>query len=280
MAEALAETQAETPKTETETETEIVYEKRAGAAWIRLNRPSALNTLSPELVAQFEVALDDALTSGDVNAVVLVGTGRAFCAGADLKFLGNLPESERAAATAAFLQRVLELMQRIERFPKPVIGAVNGLATGGGMELLLCCDLVIADARARLGDGHANFGLLPGGGASARLPRKIGPTRAKYLFFTGELVPAAELHAAGLVNEVAPEGELQAAVERLVAKLANKSPLGLRRMKELVDDGLEQPRDVALRAELVAGGLHAHSFDMQEGLAAFNAKRTPRFRGC
>ncbi|MFA5990582.1 MAG: enoyl-CoA hydratase/isomerase family protein [Sphingomonas sp.] len=276
MAEVLAEVQAKTPKTETE----IVYEKRAGAAWIRLNRPSALNTLSPELVAQFGVALDDALTSGDVNAVVLVGTGRAFCAGADLKFLGNLPESERAAATAAFLQRVLELMQRIERFPKPVIGAVNGLATGGGMELLLCCDLVIADARARLGDGHANFGLLPGGGASARLPRKIGPTRAKYLFFTGELVPAAELYAAGLINEVAPEGELQAAVERLVAKLANKSPLGLKRMKELVDDGLEQPRDVALRAELVAGGLHAHSFDMQEGLAAFNAKRAPQFRGC
>jgi enoyl-CoA hydratase/carnithine racemase len=276
VAEVLAEVQAKTPKTETE----IVYEKRAGAAWIRLNRPSALNTLSPELVAQFGVALDDALTSGDVNAVVLVGTGRAFCAGADLKFLGNLPESERAAATAAFLQRVLELMQRIERFPKPVIGAVNGLATGGGMELLLCCDLVIADARARLGDGHANFGLLPGGGASARLPRKIGPTRAKYLFFTGELVPAAELYAAGLINEVAPEGELQAAVERLVAKLANKSPLGLKRMKELVDDGLEQPRDVALRAELVAGGLHAHSFDMQEGLAAFNAKRAPQFRGC
>lgn len=276
MAEVLAEAQAKTPKMETE----IVYEKRAGAAWIRLNRPSALNTLSPELVAQFGVALDDALTSADVNAVVLVGTGRAFCAGADLKFLGNLPESERAAATAAFLQRVLELMQRIERFPKPVIGAVNGLATGGGMELLLCCDLVIADARARLGDGHANFGLLPGGGASARLPRKIGPTRAKYLFFTGELVPAAELYAAGLINEVAPEGELQAAVERLVAKLANKSPLGLKRMKELVDDGLEQPRDVALRAELVAGGLHAHSFDMQEGLAAFNAKRAPQFRGC
>lgn len=260
-------------------ETEIVYEKKGGAAWIRLNRPTALNTLSPELVGQFEEALDDAATSSDVNAVVVIGTGRAFCAGADLKFLGNLPESERAGATAAFLQRVLELMMRIERFAKPVIGAVNGIATGGGMELLLCCDLVIADERARLGDGHANFGLLPGGGASARLPRKIGPTRAKYLFFTGELLPAGYFVEAGLVNEVAPEGELAAAVEKLIAKLANKSPLGLKRMKELVDDGLEQPRDVALRNELIAGGLHGHSYDQKEGLAAFNEKRKPQFRG-
>lgn len=261
-------------------EPEIVYEKRDGAAWIRLNRPAALNTLSPELVGLFEQALDDAATSADVNAVVVIGTGRGFCAGADLKFLGNLPEAERAGATAAFLQRVLELLMRLERFPKPVIGAANGIATGGGMELLLCCDLVIADERARLGDGHANYGLLPGGGASARLPRKIGPTRAKYLLFTGELLPASELRDAGLVNEIAPDGELVPAVERLVAKLANKSPLGLRRMKELVDDGLEQPRDVALRAELVAGGLHAHSYDQQEGMAAFNAKRKPVFRGC
>lgn len=262
------------------TGTEIVYEKRGKGAWIRLNRPDALNTLSPELVGLFESALDDAQASHDVNALVVVGTGRAFCAGADLKFLGNLPEEERAAATAAFLQRVLELLLRIERFPKPVIGAVNGIATGGGMELLLCCDLVIASATAKLGDGHANYGLLPGGGASARLPRKIGPTRAKYLLFTGELLPAEYFLSAGLVNEVAPEGELESAVERLLAKLASKSPLGLRRMKELVDDGLEQPRDIALRAELIAGGLHAYSFDMQEGVAAFNAKRAPQFRGC
>ena len=263
-----------------EAEGAIVYEKRGGAAWVRLNRPAAFNTLCPELVAQFESALDDAATSPEVNAVVIVGTGRAFCAGADLKFLGTLPEAERADATAAFLQRVLELMMRIERFAKPVIGLVNGIATGGGMELLLCCDLVIADERARLGDGHANFGLLPGGGASARLPRKIGPTRAKYLLFTGDLLPASYFLEAGLVNEIAPEGTLGERAEGLIAKLANKSPLGLRRMKELVDDGLEQPRDVALRNELIFGGLHAHSFDQQEGLKAFNEKRKPQFRGC
>lgn len=258
---------------------DIAYEKRGRGAWIRLNRPDALNCLSPRLVSEFDAALDDIERDREMIAVVVTGTGRAFCAGADLKFLGELPEAERAASTAAFLQRVLKLMLRLEKFPKPVICAVNGIATGGGMELLLCCDLVVADARARLGDGHANFGLIPGGGASARLPRKIGPTRAKYLLFTGELVPAQELVAAGLVNEVAPEGELEAAVDKLVGKLSNKSPLGLRRMKELADDSLDQPLEIALRAELVAGGLHSHSYDMQEGIAAFNARRTPQFRG-
>ncbi len=137
--------------------------------------------------------------------------------------------------------------------------------------------LVIAKERAKLGDGHANFGPLPGGGASARLHRKIGPTRAKYLFFKGELLPASYFLAAGLVNEVALEGDLASAVERLIAKLANKSPLGLKRMKELVDEGLEQPRDVAKRNELIVSGLHAHSFDQQEGLSAFNEKRYRNF---
>jgi enoyl-CoA hydratase/carnithine racemase len=174
---------------------------------------------------------------------------------------------------------VLDMMTRLERFPRPVIAAVNGLAMAGGLELLLCCDLVIAARSAKLGDAHANFGLLPGGGSSVRLPRKIGPTRAKYLLFTGESVPAEELVAAGLVNEVVEDADLMAATRRLVAKLAVKSPLVLRRMKALVDDGLEQPSAQALRLELLASEVHAQSADLKEGLAAFVEKRQPRFTG-
>jgi enoyl-CoA hydratase/carnithine racemase len=259
---------------------EIAYDCRGRGAWIRLARPKALNTLTPAIVVEINTAIDLALADPNVIAIVLTGTGRAFCAGADLKFLNDLPEDQKNNHTAAFLESVLRLMVRLEKLPKPVIGAVNGLATGGGMELLLCCDLAVAAQSARLGDGHANFGLLPGGGASVRLPRKIGSTRAKFLFFTGELLPAADLVAAGLLNDVVPDAELDQAVDRLVNTLSNKSPLGLSRMKTLVDDGLEQPKEIALRAELVAGGLHAHSFDMQEGIAAFNEKRTPQFRGC
>lgn len=178
-----------------------------------------------------------------------------------------------------FLNSVLGLLRRIESFPRPVVAAVQGLALAGGLEIVLCCDLVIAARSAKLGDAHANFGLLPGGGGSVRLPRKIGPTRAKYLLYTGEFLTAEELAAWGLVNQVVADSDLRDAVERLVARLAEKSSLVLRRMKALVDDGLQQPLDVALRQELIASAVHGYSHDMREGLAAFEEKRKPRFLG-
>ncbi len=258
---------------------DLLYGTRAGGAWIRLNRPADMNALGPRLIAECGQALTQAAEDPAVRAVVVTGMGRAFCAGADLKFLNDVPAEQRDAATTAFLEQASALMRRIETFPKPVVAAVNGIATAGGMELVLCCDLVIAARGARLGDGHANFGLLPGAGASVRLPRKIGPTRAKYLFFTGDLLPAADLVAAGLVNQVTEDGALEATVEALVGKLAAKSPLGLRRMKQLADDGLEQPQDTALRQELTMAALHTGSFDRNEGIAAFNEKRKPLFQG-
>jgi enoyl-CoA hydratase/carnithine racemase len=172
------------------------------------------------------------------------------------------------------------MLCRLENFPRPVIALVNGVALAGGLELVLCCDLVIAARSATLGDAHANLGLLPGGGASVRLPRKIGVTRAKYLLFTGESQSAEEFVTSGLVNQVVDDDRLMDAARSLVQKLETKSTLALRRVKSLVDDGLEQPREIALRAELLAGELHAQSFDMKEGLKAFVEKRGPRFKGC
>lgn len=254
-----------------------LVEMRDGAVWITLNRPAALNSITPDIVAGIDAALDKA-ESPDVRAVVLTGKGRAFCAGADLKFVRSTTGGDESAI-AGFLESVLRMMERLERCPRPVIAAVNGIAVAGGLELVLCCDLVVAAHSARIGDAHINFGLLPGGGSSVRLPRKIGPTRAKRLLFTGESVPAADLVAAGLVNEVVEDDDLMPAVERLVGKLADKSPLVLRRVKALVDDGLEQPMATALRLELVASELHAQSHDMKEGLAAFEEKRKPQFVG-
>lgn len=256
----------------------ILSETRDGALWLTLNRPAALNSLTPEIVQGLERALALAEHDAAVRAVVLTGNGRAFCAGADLKYVRETTSGDEGAV-AAFLNSVLAVMSRLEKFPKPVIAAINGLALAGGLELVLCCDLVIAARSARLGDAHANFGLLPGGGSSVRLPRKIGPTRAKYLLYTGEFLPAEQLVEAGLVNEVVEDTDLLAAAGRLVGKLQAKSPLVLRRMKALVDDGLEQPVETALRLELLASEVHAHSHDMKEGLAAFQEKRTPRFTG-
>ncbi|WP_342640152.1 enoyl-CoA hydratase/isomerase family protein [Rhodoligotrophos ferricapiens] len=256
----------------------VVSDVRKGALWLRLNRPDAMNALSPAVLTGINGALDKVEHDPEVKAVVLTGTGRAFSAGADLKYLRGEVGGD-SGKMHDFLSQVIGTMERLERFPRPVIAAVNGMALAGGLELVLCCDLVIAARSAKLGDAHANYGLLPGGGGSVRLPRKIGPTRAKYLLYTGEFVPAEELVTCGLVNEVVEDEDLIPAAERLIAKMATKSSLVLRRMKALVDDGLEQPSATALRLELIAGEVHATSHDMNEGLAAFQEKRKPRFIG-
>ncbi len=257
----------------------VLVARREAVLWITLNRPNELNAMDRDVLTALAKALDEAEGDDSVICVVLTGAGRAFCAGADLKFVKDFPEEEREAATAAFLRRATTLMSRLEAFPKPVIAAVNGIATAGGMELLLCCDLVLASDSAKLGDGHANYGLLPGAGASYRLPRKIGLTRAKYLFFTGALLSAHELRDAGLINKVVPHSDLVAEVDALAALITSKSPLGLRYMKELANASFDLSQEQALRAEQAACAAHVNSYDRNEGLAAFNERRRPSFRG-
>jgi len=253
---------------------DILTERRGAALWVTLNRPDALNALNADIVEGLREALDRAEGAPEVRALVITGAQSAFCAGADLKFLNRA-----GSGMAPFLHLVGELFRRIETSPLPVIAAVNGIAVAGGLELVLCCDLVYASQSARFGDGHANYGLLPGGGGSVRLPRRIGATWAKHLLFTGELMDAASLASSGLINKVVPDGQLVAEVQILVESIAAKSPLGLRRMKQLVNDGLDQPMSTALRLELLAGNAHALSDDMREGMAAFAEKREPRFNG-
>jgi enoyl-CoA hydratase/carnithine racemase len=256
----------------------VVLEQRGAAVWLRINRPDALNSLNPDVVDALEQGLSRAESDPSVRCVVLTGTGRAFCAGADLKFVRHAAEGAGEGQNG-FLQRVGALLNHIESFPKPVIAAVNGLALAGGLETVLCCDIVVAASGARLGDAHANYGLLPGGGASIRLPRKIGVNRAKQLIFTGDFLPAADPTWNGLVNAVVPDDELEQTVTALTDKLASRSPLALRRAKQLVNDGLQQPVDTGLRLELLASALHQHSEDMAEGLRAFEEKRSPQFSG-
>ena len=259
--------------------TGVLRERRGPVAWITLNRPRELNALDDAVLEQLGAALGEAEADPAVRCVVLTGAGRAFCAGADLRFVQALPVERRDVETAAFLGRASALMSRLEAFPRPVIAAVNGVAVAGGLELLLCADLVVAAEGARIGDGHANYGLLPGAGGSARLPRRVGMTRAKHLFFTGDLLPAAELVAAGLVNSVVPDAELPAAVGQLATKIAARSPAGLRRMKELANASADSTLDEALRRELAVNEDYALTFDRNEGLAAFNENRQPVFQG-
>lgn len=251
----------------------VTHAIRDGALWLQLNRPDALNALNSDTLHLIESGLDAVQDDATVRCVVISGAGRAFCTGADLKAI-------HAEGTAdAFLGRLNATLNRLERFPKPVVAMANGLALAGGLELILCCDLVLAARSARLGDGHATYGLVPGAGASARLPRAVGAHLAKYLLFTGETVPAAELVASGLVHRVVDDDQLLDATTQLVAQIAAKSPLGLQRMKALVNQGLALDLPDALRLEAETLRAHQSSHHMREGLAAFQAKRPPRFTG-
>lgn len=253
----------------------VELETRGGALWARLNRPDALNGINDEVVDGFQEACDRAESDDAVRALVLTGTGRAFCAGADLKHVKSLGSEGQPA----FLRRVGDALDRLDALGVPTIAAVQGMALAGGLETVLCCDLVVAAQSAAFGDAHANYGLLPGGGGSVRLPRKIGVTRAKHLMFTGLTLPAHELEHSGLLNAVVPDDELETAVQELADTIAKRSPIGLARMKQLLDDALESSKQVGLRTELAVSELHGHSHDFQEGLNAFNEKRSPEFTG-
>ncbi len=260
----------------------IRYEQRDAAAWITLNRPDAMNALSDALCAEMLAVLEQIERDPAIRVVVLTGAGRAFCAGADLKTVFDNTSGEQADldnAMAAFLDLVATMIERLRALPKPTIAALNGLTMAGGLELAMACDLIVAAEGARIGDAHANFGVFPGAGGAAVLPRRIGATAAKYLLFTGDTMPAAELVPLGLVNRVVPDADLTAEVGMLATRIATKSPLVLRRMKQAVADGLEQPQASALRLERLVLDAHLHSYDMHEGLAAFVGKRKPVFKG-
>ena len=257
----------------------VTYEQCDAVVWLKLNRPEAMNALNPDVAAALAAALARAESDPGVRALVVTGVGEAFCAGADLKFVGGADGASFDTEFPRFLDELGAVFNAIEASPLAVVAAVNGLALAGGLELVLCCDLVIAADSARLGDAHANYGLLPGGGSSVRLPRKIGPTRAKHLLFTGDFVPARALVDCGLVNEVVADDALESTVQALAMRIATKSPLTIARLKQLTADAADQPLHAALRQEKNTLVVHAQSADMREGLAAFNEKRKPVFSG-
>lgn len=251
------------------------YEVRGATAWVTLSRPEAMNALNRETLDALLRGVEAARGDPAVRVLVLTGEGKAFCAGADLKALA----ARDPAGGEDFIDHAVRVYAAVRSFPKPAIAAVNGLAMAGGLELVMCCDLVIAADVAKLGDAHANFGVFPGAGGAAVLARKVPLNVAKYLLFTGDALPVTELERHGLVNQVVPAAELQARVQALAEKIATKSPLGLARMKRVADRALDGTQEDALRHELLEFRAHERSHDMREGLAAFAEKRAPRFEG-
>jgi enoyl-CoA hydratase/carnithine racemase len=240
-------------------ETPVLYETFDSVAWIRLNRPEAQNMITPALFDGLSDALNRAHSDNDVRVVVLTGVGSAFCAGADVAAVAPPDSQGRPPKMGDRLARSNLIFGHLESIPKPVIAALNGITRAGGLELMLCCDLVVAARSAMIGEGHAVHGQLPGGGGSIRLPRKIGVTQAKYLLFTGALVPAQTFFEWGGVNEVVDDDKLIDTVTELATLLAKNSSESIRRMKHLVNDGVDQPLESALRMEILAVEAHRAS---------------------
>jgi enoyl-CoA hydratase/carnithine racemase len=254
----------------------VVAELRGTVLWVTLSRPEAMNALSHDVLDGIEAALERSLDS-EARCVVITGQGRAFCAGADLKFVNSALEDP--TALAEFLARASGVFSAVERHPLPVVAAINGTTIAGGLELALACDFIVAVESASIADGHATFGLFPGAGGAVRLPRRIGASRAKLLLFTGHSRSARELEGWGLVDVVAPDDGLGATVQELCDELTRRSPVGLRRMKQVVSDQDSLPVDRGLRMEFDACVAHLRTADVAEGLAAFAEHRAPVFPG-
>ena len=256
----------------------LLYETRGPVAWLTLNRPKAMNSINLEMIGLYEEYLPKIAADDSIRVLVITGNGPAFCAGADLKEV--LASAQLPLGEADLLDRVCENVLNVLRdFPKPVIAALNGITMAGGLETAMCADIVIAAEEAKIGDGHANFGVFPGAGGAAVLPRLVPHNVAKYLLMTGKTLSAKEMQNYGFVNEVVPADQLIDAAQQLAAAIAQKSPIALQRMKEVANASMDKSRDAALEHEQVLLRKHQRSYDMAEGLKAFAEKRAPEFEG-
>jgi enoyl-CoA hydratase/carnithine racemase len=241
-----------------------------------LDRPEAMNAMSTQMARELAACCGRLAADDSVSVVVITSThGRAFCVGADLKERNTLTDAalarQRPLSRAAYAG-VLEL-------PMPVIAAVHGYALGGGYELALACDMIVADPTAVVGLPEVSVGVIPGGGGTQLLPRRVGAARAAHLIFTGRRVPAAEALALGLVDALVEEGRDREEALALAERMAANSPVGLRAAKRALRLGQGVDLRTGLDVEDAAWRTVAFSADRAEGVAAFNEKRKPRWPG-
>src|SRR4051794_4203606 len=254
----------------------VRIETSDGVAIIIIDRPKVLNALNAQTVAEIGEAFEQVRNDDAVKAVILTGGGeKAFVAGADIAELAKMtPITGKATA-----ERGQSVFANIERFPKPVIAAINGFALGGGCELALACHIRIASEKAQLGLPEVTLGIIPGYGGTQRMARLLGKGRALELILTGDRIPAAEAERIGLVNKVVAPEELMNVAMELAKKIASRGPLAVRASIEAVMSGSEMPIDEGFFLEATLFGLLASTDDMKEGMGAFLEKRAAQFKG-
>ena len=249
----------------------ILVERRGAVGLITLNRPKTLNALSDQLIAEIDAALGELDRDDEVGAVVLTGSDKAFAAGADIKEM--LARDFAAAQTSDFIAA----WQNIAAHKKPLIGAVAGFALGGGCELAMMCDIVLAADNARFGQPEINLGTIPGAGGTQRLIRAIGKAKAMEMVLSGRMMDAAEAERAGLVARVVPLAELLDEAIRLGEAIAAKSRIVVAMAKDAVNAAYEATLAEGIRIERRLFYASFATDDRREGMSAFVEKRPPKF---
>lgn len=256
-----------------EAKQELLVEREAGFALITLNRPEVLNALSPEVLSQLSDTMETLAVEEDIRVVMITGAGRAFAAGADIQALVQAGAKEIQAMDTR------RSWQRIWQAPVATIAVVNAYAYGGGCELALGCDLIIASERARLAQPEIKLGIMPGAGGTQRLAKALGPYRAMEMVLTGKPISATQAYAYGLVNRLVPHERLLDEAFELARKIASRPPIALRLAREALRYGVEHTLAAGLEIERRNLALLFETADQEEGMSAFLEKRSARFTG-
>ena len=258
----------------------IKLEIRGAVAVITLNRPESLNALTTEVAEEFRATVAEASGSGS-RAIILTGAGRAFCAGGDLREMKRI--AERDGKVEAFFDEPLRILNEcillIRRTPLPFIAAVNGAASGGGCNLALACDLVLAAESARFNQAFIKIGLVPDCGGTFILPRLVGWKRAAELMMTGDVISASRAFEMGMINAVVADEQLSSSALAMAEKLANAPTAALARIKQLMELSATNDYASQLDLEREAQIQSGKTKDFREGVAAFLEKRPPKFVG-
>ena len=249
----------------------VILEKEENIAVITFNRPEAMNALNNQTRTEFAAAIAEVAADDEVRVLILTGNGKAFVAGSDIK--------EFHDTTPFAAHNIARLGEMVEELDKPVIAAVNGLCLGGGCEIALGCDIIVASETARFGQTEINLGIIPGGGGTQRLQRLIGTCRAKEMIYTGDIIGSAEAHRIGLVNRVVPIAELMPTARAIARKIANKSAAALKLAKTAINRGMRTNLESGLKYEYELYSISLSLEDKVEGVNAFLEKRAPKFIG-
>ncbi|MBI4287065.1 MAG: enoyl-CoA hydratase/isomerase family protein [Chloroflexi bacterium] len=258
----------------------VLFEKKGHIAYVTLNRPEAFNSINKEVWELSLKAFEQVRDDNDIWVAIVTGAGeKAFCAGADLKEMSGIFQAAiQAGKPPALPVPLIHPMRGIEVY-KPFIAAVNGVALGGGCELMLACDLRIAAEHARIGTPEVKQGIIPTAGGTQRIPRQVPWALAMQMLLTGEPVTAQEALRIGLINQVVPLKDLMPAAEALANKINENGPIAVRGAKEAAYRGVRMPLEDGLRLEELISANVVKSEDAMEGPKAFSEKRKPNYKG-